>query len=233
MKIILNSSIAFMVFLSITACNNTPQVNKIEKTTERVIIKEKSIVNDILEEEYDFDKIQNVKHGNSKLFYPSGKVLVEQSYDEGKLNGLQTYYYESGQVQSKVNFEKGNKVGAFVYYFENGKIKQEGTYKNNGIEGILKGYYENGNLKEVTTFNDGWENGPFEEYTEAGIIAAKGSYIPNPDPEALPLEQGLLEEYDAEGNLKTKKECDQGRCTTIWDVKKGNITPKKIIVPAQ
>lgn len=232
MKLILNSAIALLLLINVTACNNTDKsAPTLDKTTERLIVKEKTIVNDIVEEEYDFDKIQNVKHGKSTVFYPSGKIMIEQNYNAGSLEGLQTYYFESGKVQSKINFEKGNKAGSFVYYYENGNIKQEGTYKNNGIEGILKGYYENGNLKEVTTFVDGWENGPFEEYNENGIIAVKGSYIPNPDPEALPLEQGILEEYDAEGKLKTKKDCNKGICPTIWDVVKGDIKPKTQNIP--
>ena len=70
-----------------------------------------------------------------KKFYPSGKLKSEQSYINGKLEGIGKGYYESG------------------------KLQWEETYKNGKLEGIAKGYYESGKLQAEANFKNGKKHG--------------------------------------------------------------------------
>ena len=83
--------------------------------------------------------------------------------------------------------------GEWTYYYQNGKIKEIVNFKNNVEDGVFKEFYENGNIK------------------------AEGNYTPlQLGVETEGVEQGELKEYDENGELVAKKNCELGRCETIW-----------------
>lgn len=179
------------------------------------------------QEEYEFDKKTQLRHGKSVFYYEDGKVLIEQTFDQGKIVGKQVLYYPNGKVKSETLYAAGKREGGFKDYFEDGTLMQEGTNKNNVLEGPLKTYYANGKLKETVMMAGGLESGAFEEYDEAGRLTTRGTYTTNGEGEAK--ENGLLEEFDSTGQVVAKRECEMGTCYQIWDIKKGDMKPKKIM----
>jgi antitoxin component YwqK of YwqJK toxin-antitoxin module len=225
MRTLLVKNAALALFLlTMSACggSDAPKTNE----TASVEVKKDMTADGKLQEEYEFDKARGLKNGKSKIFFDDGKVMIEQNYKLGKLDGKQTTYHPNGKVKSEISFIEDRQNGAFVFYHDNGTKYQEGTYKESAIEGVLKTYYPNGKLKESVTLVNGAENGAFEEYSEAGIISAKGNYVA--DEEGNAKEQGILEEYDETGKLIAKKDCEMGVCYKIWDIEKGDIKPNKM-----
>ncbi len=181
------------------------------------------------QEEYEFDAKRKLRHGKSVFYYEDGKPMIEQTYKDGKREGLQKKFYPDGKLEAEIEHKNDMMEGAFVFYYPDGKKKYEGTHKNNGLHGQVRSYYPSGTLKELVTMVDGFENGAFEEYYDTtGTIKTKGTYTSLPEEEGRAAEQGLLEEYNPAGEVIAKKDCDKGVCYTIWTKEKGDIKPKKI-----
>ncbi|MCB0703752.1 MAG: toxin-antitoxin system YwqK family antitoxin [Saprospiraceae bacterium] len=157
------------------------------------------------------------RDGRYQAFYPSGELMEEAYYANDTLNGLRRMFYENGTVQIEEHYEMGKFIGSFKAYHANGKLELAGEYINNAMEGEWRGYYDNGQLREVVLFSGNQENGPFVEYYDNGNVKAEGTYL-NGD-----TEQGLLQEYNEEGVLVRKAECDNGACKTIWTLESGDV----------
>lgn len=161
-------------------------------------------------EKYTMDLETKMKQGAYTTFYPSGAISSVANYLNDTLEGQKIWYYEDGKIEVEENYKRGLYHGVFKAYFEDGSILQEGYYDNNLPSGEWLTYYENGQLKERVTLSGGVENGPFEEYSEAGVLSSKGSYKDGPN------EEGLLELFDASGDLVKKMLCRSGVCLTSW-----------------
>lgn len=223
-QLIKNLALGAMLF-SFVACGGE-KVNTDTKTTAGIEMRTDKMQGGQKQEDYQFDKKTQLRHGKSTLYFEDGKVLIEQTFDQGKLVGKHLMYYLNGKVNSEVFFVVGKREGAFKDFFEDGTLKQEGVYKNELIEGPLKTYYANGKLKEIVMFVGGTENGAFEDFDEAGRLKARGTYVTNAEGEAK--ENGLLEEMDSTGQVIAKKDCEMGTCYQIWDIKIGDMKPNRI-----
>lgn len=152
--------------------------------------------------------------------YVDGVLTEKATYKNGKLNGSRTLYYPSGQVEIEENYEDDLIVGTYTTFFLDGKTSQQATYISGMMQGSLKTYYKSGQLREEVKMVDNQENGPFTEYHENGQLKWEGQFLNGDN------EYGLLKNYNEEGALIKKMECDeQGVCTTIWTIEKGDITP--------
>ena len=106
----------------------------------------------------------------------------------------------------------GSYEGPFKYWFATGVLMQEGNYINNNIEGDLKTYYPNGVLKEIVSFSKSVENGAYIMYHQNGKIREEGHFLNGPLPD------GTIKQYNDEGVLIRKQECDKGTCETVWEL---------------
>ena len=59
-----------------------------------------------------------------KKYYPSGKLMAESIYEDGKLDGIAKLYYESGQLEAEFIVINGMFEGVGKFYFENGTLKK-------------------------------------------------------------------------------------------------------------
>jgi len=145
--------------------------------------------------------IDNIKSGNSYLYYPSGKTKQVIPFVNGKADGwsyeynedsviITTTLYKLGFIErtEKINRvdEKGNKQGMWKNFYADGKVKSESRFKNNEIDGYVKEYTEKGDLKNITKFDNGKkvENpkelvipDDFKAYFENGNVRYEGSYL--------------------------------------------------------
>jgi antitoxin component YwqK of YwqJK toxin-antitoxin module len=65
------------------------------------------------------------------------------------------FHYPSGKLMAELNFKNGKRDGISKAYYESGKLKGELNYKNGEQEGISREYYENGKIRYIDTFKDG------------------------------------------------------------------------------
>jgi antitoxin component YwqK of YwqJK toxin-antitoxin module len=161
---------------------------------------------------------ENKRHGVFTRYDVEGNLMETAHYTHGKLDGERLIYYPEGMKEISEFYNNDQLEGMYKRFDKEGNLTFEAPYTNNVLGGIAKSYYPDGTLKEEVTFANNEENGPFTEYHENGKIAWKGTYR-NGDNEF-----GLLEEYDKNGSLIKKLNCDErGICKTIWTREEGEI----------
>lgn len=176
-------------------------------------------------EEFYIRKVDSLRQGQYRAYYPSGQLLESSWYEMGQLNGQRLLYAESGALEYEEQWENGQFQGNYKAFYPGGQLKQEGQYEKDQMIGAWKTYYEDGSTKEVVQFEANQENGPFVEYHQNGQLKAKGVYKQGP------YEEGLLELYDSTGTLIKKMRCVDGGCQTIWTPEEGEIVPKGEPIP--
>ena len=90
--------------------------------------KMEAYVNDIL---VSTMQIKNfLPEGESKIFYPSGKILTVTNVKNGTMDGPIKVFYENGKIRMIGHFKDGKKDGEFIEYDEDGSIIDKALYKN-------------------------------------------------------------------------------------------------------
>ena len=90
--------------------------------------KMEAYVNDIL---VSTMQIKNfLPEGESKIFYPSGKILTVTNVKNGTMDGPIKVFYENGKIRMIGHFKDGKKDGEFIEYEEDGSIVDKALYKN-------------------------------------------------------------------------------------------------------
>ena len=72
----------------------------------------------------------SLPEGESKIFYPSGKVLGVTNIKNGTMDGTMKVFYEDGKIRMTGHFKNGKKDGEFIEYDEDGSIIDKILYKN-------------------------------------------------------------------------------------------------------
>ena len=72
----------------------------------------------------------SIPEGESKIFYPSGKVLTVTNIKNGIMDGTMKVFYEDGKIRMSGHFKNGKKDGEFIEYDEDGNIINKALYKN-------------------------------------------------------------------------------------------------------
>ena len=142
----------------------------------------------------------NVKIGERRKYYPSGRVELITYYVQGDYEYSYISYYESCQLSSKGTIKKGIDYEYQYYYetgvlqvsletldngervhkkfYKSGKLEQIGTYaplRN----GTWKTFYETGELKRTEEFSDGRRIGVWKEYYKNHRLKQTEECIPN------------------------------------------------------
>ena len=174
---------------------------------------------------YTRSKTDYAKQGKYVSLYPNGKPYEEANYVNDVLHGERKLYFENGNVEVLETYDMGDFISPYKTFYEDGTLKQEGAYEKNVAIGQWKKYYTNGQLMENVTLVDNEENGPFLEFYENGNKKTEGTYKGFDTEMNRPREHGELLLYDESGTLVKKMNCDMGVCRTTWtleneDVKK-------------
>lgn len=172
---------------------------------------------------YTVRKEDGVKEGVYQL-YIEGKLSEKGEYKNGKQERIRTLFDESGNKQVEETYVNGN-ITAKKTYFKNGTLESEGQYDEAvTMSGEWKYYYQNGKIEEIVNFKNNIEDGAFVEYYENGNKKAEGTYVPvSFGIEVEGKEDGELKEYNENGELVAKKQCEAGICKVVWTAEKGDI----------
>ena len=93
--------------------------------------KMEAYVNDILVSSMQIKNF--LPEGESKIFYPSGKILTVTNVKNGTMDGTMKVFYENGKIRMIGHFKDGKKDGEFIEYDEDGSIIDKILYKNDEI----------------------------------------------------------------------------------------------------
>ena len=112
--------------------------------------------------------------GRAKRFYKNGQKQREQTYKEGKLDGLDTSWYENGQKQSEGNYKEGKVDGLYTSWYENGQKKEESNWRDGKLMSA-EVWKPNGEKCPVTNIDEDG-NGVWLEYKEDGTESYRYTY---------------------------------------------------------
>ncbi len=145
--------------------------------------------------------VNDIKHGTTKYFYPSGKIKQTLPYVNGKPDGfsyefsqdsviLAVYEYKSGILQNTDRINRkdtdGKKQGMWKDFYEDGKVKKEERFNDDVLDGYVKEYDKKGSLIKTEKFNLGKQvkNAPelavveiFKTYYPDGVMQYEGPYV--------------------------------------------------------
>lgn len=149
-----------------------------------------------------FDK-NTLKQGVWKYFYPDMKIMREENYLHGQLNGFYKEYDPQGKMIKMIKYVYGKPIEESIKedsiftekksFFKNGNLKTTGYYKYDSIpvgaqkeydiEGnvtAVKMYDKNGKLESMGLFDSkGKKTGKWKIFFPTGEIKAEGNYKAN------------------------------------------------------
>ena len=137
----------------------------------------KEIAKELFDENRNVIKIiGKIPDGIVKEHLESEKLIIEETYKDGKREGIVKTYYESGKLSEEVTYKDDKREGILKTYYENGQLKEEITYKDGKQEGISKEYYESGELLREATYKDGKKEGISNRYYADGMFCFVDTY---------------------------------------------------------
>ena len=163
----------------------------------------------------------DAKNGDTRTFYPDGKVHETIPFKDGREEGkayeyeqdgriITIYEYRAGLLRSKEVLnrydDKGWRQGFWREYWPNGRTKWEGKFVDDKRQGIFKEYDVNGTLKTMEKYDQDEVQKDAEEvkllaikntYHSSGKVATIGSYSKDGKKE------GLFRNFDGAGKATT------------------------------
>ncbi|KZZ67345.1 toxin-antitoxin system YwqK family antitoxin, partial [Oleiphilus sp. HI0128] len=130
--------------------------------------------------------------GELRVYYKSGNLLAEMTYENGLKEGSDIGYFESGQISDQANYVNGLRQGAFVIFYENGNAQEVSNYLDDRLHGKLFSYDEDGNLLFEHIYKNGEKDGEQIHYWENGNIKTVIHFVDG-------VKHGLQENYYSNG----------------------------------
>lgn len=111
--------------------------------------------------------------GKWLYFFKDEKIMSEEFYQLGKLEGKLVNYYPNGKATEITHYKNGLKHGISQKFSNDGILIEEVTYENNLLNGAAKFFELNGNLREKGIYKDGKKLGKWEFYIDGEITDEK------------------------------------------------------------
>ena len=73
-------------------------------------------------------------HGQQRTFYPSGKLMTQVSYLDGRRHGISEFYSPEGVLLARGTFDNDNLDGESCKFDQKGKLIERKMYKNGVAE---------------------------------------------------------------------------------------------------
>lgn len=161
-------------------------------------------------------------------YFPNGKVMAMQTFRNGVPEGVRRDYDEEGNIVSGAFYKDGKRVaegitkadgvrnGDWKEYYTDGALKAEGKYDNGLKVGEWKYYHTNGKLEQTGNYNaKGQLTGDWFWYYPSGNIRREETFING-------RSDGLMTEFDDEGNIITQGEYIEGMEEGEWILQYGD-----------
>ena len=103
--------------------------------------------------------------GRWEVFRPDGTRLSRQSYTKGLRHGTWTTYQKDGEtLMVEVTFENGKLHGKRITYNEAGQQRQEMNFQDGQLDGPMIEWDDSGKKTAETTFKKGKRTSPITKY---------------------------------------------------------------------
>lgn len=93
--------------------------------------------------------------GQALLFYPDGKVKLENYYSKGKMHGPSRFFGTNGQILAESFYVKGLQQGKGQWYYASGNLYSLQRFKDGVWHGPQEYYYEDGAIKTLVNYDEG------------------------------------------------------------------------------
>lgn len=106
-------------------------------------------------------------------YYGNGdKVIMEESYNHGKLDGKSVIYWQTQQNQPmEIKYWKDSlKHGDWLWFYENGQIRQKAKFIEDKLNGEFLVYFSDGKPHITGAYKNNVRNGKWIYYKEDGTI---------------------------------------------------------------
>lgn len=143
----------------------------------------------------DENYVDDIKNGETILYFPNGAVKSRTKFIEGKEEGIAYEYNEEGIIQTVIEYKYG-----FTKKLE--KINRKD--KNGLKQGVWKEFYENGIVKLDGRYVDDKKDGYFKEYDKKGSLLSTSKYIKGVLQKDVPelAKVDIRKEYYPDGKIK-------------------------------
>lgn len=132
----------------------------------------------VLEETYK----QNLLHGVQRIYLDGGQLGEETHFRDSVKHGAWNKYYASGKPWVEAIYKDGNLDGSFKMWQDDGKMKVQGNYESGVRVGTWLMFNLNGSVRTQDSYANGIlkyvrpQNGDFEEFYESGIPKSVKTY---------------------------------------------------------
>jgi uncharacterized protein len=94
---------------------------------------------------YDYEMLDNVRHGKYLYNHPNGKLLVKGQNEDGEKTGLWETYHMNGKLSSIGRYFEGREDSVWTFYHDNGAISSRGPWKAGEKHGTFVYHNDEGN----------------------------------------------------------------------------------------
>lgn len=119
---------------------------------------------------------KSVLHGPYRTFSKEGKLLSEQWFVRGRVQGKSWQYYLSGKLYQRLQYKDGSKHLEQQTFYENGVLKTLVPYEEGEIQGESLLYYRNGQVFRRIPYEKGQRQGIEKEWNPKGSLLAERVY---------------------------------------------------------
>lgn len=114
-------------------------------------------------------EVDRKKEGKWEYYHNRGdKLMMEEYYENGLLEGERLSYYENGVISEKINFLQGKKQGKQLVYSVKNVLIKEFTYENDELNGVNKFYTGKGILTIEGIYKNDKKEGMWKYYDTNG-----------------------------------------------------------------
>jgi uncharacterized protein len=132
------------------------------------------------------------EEGTWLWYFATGELLREESYTDGKIDGLSTEYDETGSVIAQGDYIEDYKEGKWKFNY--GDHLSEEEYLNGMLNGVCKNYYPDGIMSFEGKFIEDNPNGHHIWYWPNGSKKTEGDYV-------MGLKNGEWVKYNNNGSV--------------------------------
>lgn len=161
----------------------------------------------------------DIKHGLSRHFSPSGRLIKSIPFQNGLEQGLARHYDERGNIIELITYDRGfitnrerinrydannKKNGVWKWFYDSGELKSEGVFRHGMRHGVFKEYDRNGKLTHVAKYLDDVLQ---ETASEVAQVEIRRDYYPSGKIRVEAayrngVPEGVRREYNEEGEVE-------------------------------
>jgi len=149
---------------------------------------------------------ENPSEVDVTMYDEVGELAAKGKYSNKEKDGLWTYYGENNIVIMEETYNKGKLQGKSIIYWQsnNHNPAEIKNWDNNIKHGDWLWFYDGGNKRMTAKYKEGKLDGDFIVYFIDGSIHVNGSYV-------MDKRNGKWDYYNEDGSLKASIEYNNGK----------------------